>query len=73
VPSESLFQFRQFAGECVRASEGAAHPHKRPNDEDAHLDGARTVENGCGHDGAVLGEGVWQVLDIRAAFQDHNL
>jgi len=34
---------------------------------DAHLHGLGRVQHGSGHDGAVLGEGGWQVLPVLAS------
>ena len=52
--------------ERAKLQECAHHEH-------AHLDRARAVEDGGGHQGAVLGECERGVLDVRAAVQDHKL
>jgi hypothetical protein len=52
------FELIEAFGEFrVRAQE-LAQLHKGAHDVDAHLDGAGAVEDGGGHDGAVLGERV---------------
>ena len=34
--------------------------HERLNHEDANFDGARRIEDGGGHEGAVFGESIWR-------------
>ena len=72
VPTDSPLQFGQLAGELPRTRECGAHPDEGADDEDTHLDGAWAVQYVRCHDG-VLGKCVWQVLDIQASLQDHNL
>jgi hypothetical protein len=58
---ELPFELDQLLGEFFVGREEPPKPHEGSHDENAHLDGARSIEHGGGHDGAVLGEGVGQV------------
>ncbi len=51
---------------CPKPQEGAHH-------EDAHLDGSPTVEDGRGHDSAMLRECEREVFDVSSPLQDHKL
>src|SRR5665213_4448314 len=48
----------ELAGERGVGGEQFAQPHEGAQDVEAHFDGAGTVEDGGGHDGAVFGEAV---------------
>jgi hypothetical protein len=46
-----------------------AHFDEGPDDEEARLDRLRAVQDGCRHDGAVVGEGMGQVRPPAAGNQ----
>jgi hypothetical protein len=64
---EPCFELREAAGQFLVGAEQLAQLHEGAHHVDAHLDGARAVEDRGGHDRAVLGEGVRQVLAMLAA------
>ena len=51
----------QLASQLARVREQRTHNNERPHNKDAHLHGTRAVQHICGHDGAMLGEGVGKV------------
>ena len=57
----AMFEFPEFQQDLLVGSQGLAHANKGANDEDAHLDCTPGIQNRCGHDDTVFGEGVGQV------------
>ena len=53
-------QLIELAGQGGVGDQELAQADERADHKDAHLDGSGTVEDGGGHDGAVLGEGEWR-------------
>jgi hypothetical protein len=53
---EDVLYTQQASFKLGSADKGFAHFDECPHDEDAHLDGCRAVQHGCGHNGPVLGE-----------------
>jgi len=54
----------KFSREFLTGRQRHAETDESPHDVDAHLNGARTVENRRGHDRTMLGEGKRQVLPV---------
>jgi hypothetical protein len=50
-----------------------AHFGEGPDDEQAHLDRFRAVEDGCCHNCPMLGEGMGQILDVLPPVQGRKL
>jgi hypothetical protein len=69
------FDLIETFGKFLGRAQDLAQQHEGAHDVDAHLDGAGAVEDGGGHDGAVLGECVRQELDVLATslLQGHRL
>jgi len=67
VGLEPAFELIELPRKCSVGGEEFAQPNERPDHIDAHLQGARAIQDGCGHDDAVLGEGVRQVLSVLSA------
>ena len=57
VCGHTALQKRQMLADLGIRARNIAQPHERPDDEHAHLDGPRAVQNGRRHDRAVFGEG----------------
>ena len=54
---DACFECIVAPGQFLVGADPLAQLHECPHDVEAHLDGAGAVEDGGGHDGAVLGEG----------------
>ena len=61
---EPCFELIEASRQLPVRGEHLTQPHEGAHHVDAHLDGARAVEDRGGHDGSVLGEGVRQVLAV---------
>jgi len=68
VSFEAAVQLVDFGGKLAVFDKHLAHAHEGSNHEDAHFDSPLRIEDGCGHDGAVLGEGVGRVAAAATAF-----
>jgi hypothetical protein len=58
---ETTFEFVELVGELVMGGKEFAEFDEGADDEEAGFDGLWTVQDGGGHDGAVLGEGVGEL------------
>jgi len=67
------FQFIQFEFDLSLRLNGGAEPNERAHHVNTHPYRMSAIERGRGHDRAVLGKSIGQVLDVLAAFQDHRL
>lgn len=65
---ENSFQFGEFGGKLFVFGERLPHFHESANDENAHLDGARTVQNIGGHNCAVFSESDWKFATTTTSF-----
>ncbi|HEV2394635.1 MAG TPA: hypothetical protein VG146_19965 [Verrucomicrobiae bacterium] len=57
---EFAFEQCKLFGKIAALFENRPHPDKRPDDEKAHLNRGRAIQNRRRHDGAMLGEGARQ-------------
>lgn len=74
VIQQGLIDFRQPFEDGDVGGEVFAHLDKRADDVEAHFDGVGAVQDGGGHDGAMLGEGVRQCAATTVtAGCSHNL
>src|ERR1700723_768158 len=64
---EPGFELCEAPGQLLVRSEHLAQLDKGAHHADAHFDGARAIQNRCGHDRAVFREDVRQVLAMLAA------
>jgi len=61
VAFQAKFEFDQLGFYLPVRDRGFAQVYESAYHEDAHFDGAFGVQNGRGHDGAVLGKGIRQI------------
>src|SRR2546429_9320983 len=75
VGLQLAFELIEFLREILVRGEDLPQLYERAHDIDAHRHSARRAQNVGGLDGAVLGEGVRQILDVQAAaaVQDRKL
>jgi hypothetical protein len=70
---EFLFEQHEFSRKFAAVSKGRAHFDKCSNDENAHLNCLRAVQNIRCHNRAVLGEGIGEIFDILTPLQGNKL
>ena len=58
---ESPFKLRQLRGNFLIHGQRFAHAHERADHEDAHPYSSLGIQHRCRHDGAVFGEGMWEI------------
>jgi hypothetical protein len=79
VIAKSPFEFRDLMGQFLVRRQKLSQLDERPHDEDASLNRPRRVKDTGGHNGAVLGEGIWDrprkanSLQARIAFGENRL
>jgi hypothetical protein len=72
VGRHAAFEGGEVAGELGVGAGEVAEVDEGADDEDARFDRARAVQDGRGHDRAVLGERPGPVLDVLSALQGHR-
>jgi hypothetical protein len=68
VGVQAILQFVDLSGKAPVRGQHLAQAHKSAHHKNAHLDGALGIENGCRHDGSLLGESMGRVSAPTAAF-----
>jgi len=70
---EATLQFCQVVGEFTMSGDGGAQFHKGADDKHTHRNRPVAVQHVGGHDCAMFGERIRQVLDIVAPLQGRKL